>query len=58
MAAGLLVVEVRGTRRLYQVDRHGIEALRGWPDGFWGEVLDSLEEAAERVAIQRRKPNG
>jgi DNA-binding transcriptional ArsR family regulator len=49
-AAGLVVVRADGTRRLYQVDRRGIETLRQWLDGFWGETLGAFKEAAERAA--------
>jgi DNA-binding transcriptional ArsR family regulator len=56
-SAGLVMVEVRGTRRLYRVDRHGIEALRRWLDGFWNETLDAFKEAAEHAAAKRRRSN-
>ena len=36
-----------GTRRLYSVDRAGLEALRNYLDGFWGDVLDAFKAAAE-----------
>jgi DNA-binding transcriptional ArsR family regulator len=57
-AAGLLCVEVQGTRRLYRVDRRGIEALRLWLDGFWDDTLDAFKDAAERTAKKRRRSNG
>src|ERR1700730_12194871 len=53
--AGLVAVRAEGTRRLYQVDTRGIEALRGWLDGFWDETLSAFKEAAERAAIKARK---
>jgi DNA-binding transcriptional ArsR family regulator len=49
-AAGLVEVRADGTRRLYQVDRRGVEALRRWLDGFWDETLDAFKQAAERAA--------
>jgi DNA-binding transcriptional ArsR family regulator len=52
-AAGLVVVRADGTRRLYQVDRRGVEALRRWFDGFWDETLDAFKQAAEREAKAR-----
>lgn len=52
-AAGLLTVEAQGTRRLYRVDRRGIEALRRWLDGFWDDTLDAFKDAAERAAKKR-----
>jgi DNA-binding transcriptional ArsR family regulator len=36
--AGLPVVRIEGTRRLYAVDTRGIEALRSWHDGFWARL--------------------
>ena len=54
-AAGLVVVEADGTRRLYKVDRRGVEALRRWLDGFWDETLGAFKEAAEQAAIKARK---
>src|SRR5260370_39938592 len=54
-AAGLVVVRADGTRRLYQVDRRGVEALRRWLDGFWDETLGAFKEAAERAANRARR---
>jgi DNA-binding transcriptional ArsR family regulator len=54
-AAGLVIVRVEGTRRLYSVNRGGIEALRNWLDGFWNETLAAFKEAAEHEALQARK---
>jgi DNA-binding transcriptional ArsR family regulator len=55
-AAGLVVVRADGTRRLYQVDMRGVEALRRWLDGFWDETLGAFKEAAERAANKARRP--
>jgi DNA-binding transcriptional ArsR family regulator len=54
-AAGLVVVRADATRRLYQVDRRGVDALRRWLDGFWDETLDAFKEAAERAATKARR---
>ena len=53
-AAGLAVVRVEGTRRLYGVDARGIEAMRKWLDRFWEETLASFKRAAEREAAKER----
>lgn len=53
--AGLVVVRAEGTRRLYSIEPRGIEALRGWLDGFWDEALGAFKEAAEREATKGRK---
>jgi DNA-binding transcriptional ArsR family regulator len=55
-AAGLIVVRAEGTRRMYAVDSRGIEALRGWLDGFWDEALAAFKKAAERAAKNERNP--
>jgi DNA-binding transcriptional ArsR family regulator len=56
--AGLVVVQAAGTRRLYGIDRRGLEALRSWLDGFWDETLVAFKKAAEREAGKRRKQDG
>ena len=55
-AAGLVVDCAEGARRLYAVDRRGIEALRAWLDGFWDEALAAFKETAEREATRGRTP--
>jgi|SRR4029453_9238514 DNA-binding transcriptional ArsR family regulator len=53
-AARLVTDRAEGTRRLYAVDKQGLDALRSWLDRFWGEALAAFKEAAEREA--ERKP--
>ena len=53
--AGLVIVRVEGSRRLYGIDARGIEALRDWLDGFWNEALMAFKEAAESEASKERK---
>ena len=53
--AGLVMVRTEGTRRLYGVDMHGLEALRTWLDGFWDETLMAFKQEAEREAAKERK---
>jgi DNA-binding transcriptional ArsR family regulator len=45
--AGLVVVRQEGTRRIYRVDPHGVEALRGYLDRFWDRALAAFKAAAE-----------
>jgi DNA-binding transcriptional ArsR family regulator len=54
-AAGLIKVRAEGTRRLYQVDTRGLEAVRRWLDGFWDEALSAFKAAAEQAASKARK---
>jgi len=53
--AGLAVVRIEGTRRLYAIDTRGLESLRGWLDGFWDKTLTAFKEAAEREATRERR---
>ena len=45
--AGLVSVRQEGTRRLYQVDPRGVEAMRDYLDRFWDRALLALKRAAE-----------
>ncbi len=55
-AARLVTGRAEGTRRLYAVDKRGLDALRSWLDGFWDEALAAFKEAAEREAANDRNP--
>lgn len=46
--AGLVADTAEGTRRIYRVERRGIEAMRSYLDQFWDRALDAFKEAAER----------
>jgi DNA-binding transcriptional ArsR family regulator len=46
-AAGLVSDRPAGRRRLYAVDPAGLEALRAYLEGFWGQALASYQRAAE-----------
>jgi DNA-binding transcriptional ArsR family regulator len=54
-AARLVVDRAEGTRRLYGVDRQGLEALRSWLDAFWDEALAAFKEAAERETKKSKR---
>ncbi|MUL77450.1 helix-turn-helix transcriptional regulator [Mycolicibacterium sp. CBMA 226] len=45
--AGLVTDRQVGTRRLYQVDPHGVEALRAELDVFWDQALTTFKQLAE-----------
>src|SRR3954469_24947102 len=47
-AAGLVVDEAAGTRRLYRIDPDGLGALRAYLDRFWNQALAAFKDAAER----------
>lgn len=48
--AGLVVDTRIGTRRVYQVDPDGVDALRSYLDQFWNRALAAFKDAAERRA--------
>lgn len=46
--AGLVIDHAEGTRRVYQVDPHGLGQIRRWLDQFWDEALGAFKAEAER----------
>jgi DNA-binding transcriptional ArsR family regulator len=47
--AGLVVDRAAGTRRVYEVDRTGVEALRAYFERVWDSALASFKTEAERA---------
>jgi DNA-binding transcriptional ArsR family regulator len=47
-AAGLVVDQADGTRRLYRIDPDGVGAVRAYFDRFWNQALTAFKTAAER----------
>jgi DNA-binding transcriptional ArsR family regulator len=47
-AAGLVIDQADGTRRLYRIDPDGVGALRAYFDRFWNQALAAFKAAAER----------
>ena len=50
--AGLVSAQAHGTRRVYSVQRSGLEQLRAWIDAQWDGVMDSFAQAAEAAATR------
>ena len=46
--AGLVTDRPDGTRRVYQIDPHGLGRLRAWLDQFWNHALEAFKAEAER----------
>jgi DNA-binding transcriptional ArsR family regulator len=46
--AGLVIDRPDGTRRLYQLDPTGIEAMRAYFDTFWNQALAAFKRAVEK----------
>ena len=45
--AGLVVDRAVGTRRIYQLDPTGLDALRRELDGFWSQALTTFKHLVE-----------
>jgi DNA-binding transcriptional ArsR family regulator len=50
--AGLVTDRQVGTRRLYQVDPRGVEALRAELDMFWDKALAAFKQIADEEGKQ------
>lgn len=51
-----LVREERvGTRRIYRMDRLGVDELRSWVDALWSEALQNLKTLSESEHAKRTK---
>ena len=37
---------------MYQIDPHGLGAIRAWLDQFWDEALLAFKEEAERTETE------
>jgi DNA-binding transcriptional ArsR family regulator len=46
--AGLVSDQRQGSRRLYEIELDGVEALRAYLDSFWTDALAAFKQAAER----------
>ena len=54
--AGLVSVRQDGTRRLYQVDPKGVEAMRDYLDRFWDQALADFKVAVEGATTEKDTP--
>jgi DNA-binding transcriptional ArsR family regulator len=48
-AAGLVIDRQAGTRRIYQLDPDGVDALRAYLDRFWSRALTSFKATVEQA---------
>jgi DNA-binding transcriptional ArsR family regulator len=45
--SGLVTHRRNGTKNLYELDAHGVVALRAWVDAFWDEALARFKTAVD-----------
>jgi DNA-binding transcriptional ArsR family regulator len=57
-AAGLVSDRAAGRRRLYAVDPAGLDALRAYLEGLWGQALASYRRAVEDGSDQTEGKEG
>jgi DNA-binding transcriptional ArsR family regulator len=46
--AGLVLDRAVGTRRIYEIDREGLEAVQQYLGSFWSDALSRFKRAADR----------
>ena len=47
---GLVIATAVGTKRIYRLNPDGVDALRGYFQAIWDDVLTSFHKAADRAA--------
>jgi hypothetical protein len=47
-ASGLVLDRPEGTRRIYQIDPDGVDAMRAYLEQFWNRALAAFKAAAEK----------
>jgi len=52
-AAGLVIDEAAGTRRIYRLDPAGIAAMRDQLDRFWNQALVAFKDAVEQPTEEK-----
>ena len=53
--AKLIFMYKKGTRSIYQINKQGVVAMRGYLDKFWNEALGKFKIAAENIEKQTAK---
>ncbi|MEP7117793.1 MAG: metalloregulator ArsR/SmtB family transcription factor [Acidobacteriota bacterium] len=53
--AGLVSAEARGTLRLYRLEGHGVQAVREYLEGVWGDAVSRFTLVAENTRPRRRQ---
>src|SRR3954447_18417564 len=52
--AGLVLDHADGTRRIYQLDPEGVDALRAYLDTFWNHALTAFKRVVEQDPKEKR----
>ena len=55
---GLVVDRADGTRRIYQINPRGVQAVRAYIDQMWSQALAGFQAAAEQIAANDQNDQG
>jgi len=53
--ARLVTLRIEGTRNVYQLDPHGVAAMRKYLDSLWHTALEQFKVTAERSSPPRKE---
>ena len=48
--AGLVTDRADGTRRIYQIRAHGVQAIHAYLDQMWSQAMAAFQSEAERIS--------
>jgi DNA-binding transcriptional ArsR family regulator len=48
--AGLVTDRADGTRRIYQIRAHGVQAIHAYLDQMWSQAMAAFQTEAERIS--------
>jgi len=48
--AGLVTDRPDGTRRIYQIQAHGVQAIHAYLDQMWSQAMAAFQAEAERIS--------
>jgi DNA-binding transcriptional ArsR family regulator len=48
--AGLVTDRADGTRRIYQIRAHGVQAIHAYLDQMWSQAMAAFQAEAERIS--------
>ena len=53
--AGLVIDHPNGTKRIYEIDPDGLDAIHAYFERFWNNALSGFKRAAEQAASQEEQ---
>jgi DNA-binding transcriptional ArsR family regulator len=53
--AGLVTDHADGTRRIYQVNQAGVQAIHAYLDQMWNQALAGFQKAAQQISAREQE---